>query len=259
MIAAILGVVEGMTEFIPVSSTGHLIVAGYLLGFTGEKAKAFEIFIQLGAIVAVVWETRGMLSRLALDAGRGGAGRRAVLNLALAFVPAAVAGLFFHGWIERNLYSPRTVGIALITGAVGILLVERYHPRPVVQDVDSIPARSALSIGLAQCLSLFPGMSRSATTIMGGMAFGLDRRAATQFSFLLAIPTMLAASLYSLFKVRHDLDMGDASFFATGFAAAFVSGLVTVRFLLRWVATHDFRPFAWYRLAAGAAIWFLLT
>lgn len=249
--------VEGLTEFIPVSSTGHLIVAGHLLGFEGGTAGAFEIFIQLGAILAVVWETRGMLARFALDTGLGGAGRTAVVNLAVGFLPAAAAGLALHGWIERELFSPRVVGLALVAGAVGILLVERYAPRPRVLDVDSVPWRKALGIGLAQCLSLFPGMSRSAATIMGGMALGLERRAATQFSFLLAIPTMLAASLYSLFKSRHLLAASDAPIFAAGFLTAFVAALLTVKLLLRWVATHDFRPFAWYRLVVGVAIWFI--
>jgi len=248
-------VVEGLTEFIPVSSTGHLIVAGHLLGFEGSKAASFEIFIQLGAILAVVWETRGMLARFVIDTGAGGSGRTATVNLALGFIPAAVAGLAFHSWIERTLFSPRVVALDLVAGGLGILLVERFAPRPIVQSVNAIPWRVALGVGVAQCLSLLPGMSRSATTIMGGMALGVERKAATQFSFLLAIPTMLAASLYSLFKARHDLSAVDAPFFAVGFLTAFVAGLATVKFLLRWVATHDFRPFAWYRLAAGMVIW----
>jgi undecaprenyl-diphosphatase len=249
-------VVEGLTEFIPVSSTGHLIVAGHLLGFEGGNAAAFEIFIQLGAILAVVWETRGYLGTVAVDL-LGGAprGRTAVVNLSLAFLPAAVAGLAFHSSIERTLFSPKVVAIDLVVGGFGILAVERFARRPSVLDVDAIPWRAALGVGFAQCLSLLPGMSRSATTIMGGMAIGLERKVATRFSFLLAIPTMLAASLYSLFKARHDLTAGDAPFFAVGFLLAFVAGLATVKFLLRWVATHDFRPFAWYRLAVGIVIW----
>jgi undecaprenyl-diphosphatase len=269
LIAIVLGLVEGLTEFVPVSSTGHLILAGHLLGFTGDKSKAFEVFIQLGAILAVVWESRAYLAQTGADLVKGGMGslisatapspgRRMVLNLALAFLPAAIAGLALHHLIEERLFAPGFVAIGLLAGGAGILIVESTARAPRVHDVDSVPWTAALGVGLAQCLSLFPGVSRSAATILGGMAAGLDRKTATRFSFLLAIPTMLAASLYSLYHWRHVLEASDAPGFAAGFIVAFAAGLATVKLLLRYVATHDFRPFAWYRLALGLIVLWLL-
>jgi len=202
-----------------------------------------------------MWETRGTLTRFVLDSGRGGSGRSAAINLALAFAPAAVAGLAFHEWIERELFSPKAVGWGLVVGAFGILLVERFAPRPRVRDVAGVSWRTALGVGLAQCLSLIPGMSRSAMTILGGMVLGLERRVATQFSFLVAIPTMLAAGFYSLYKARHILEAADLPVFTVGFVVSFVAGLATVKFLLHWVSNHDLRPFAWYRFLLGAAVW----
>jgi len=261
--ALVMGVVEGLTEFIPVSSTGHLILTGHLLGFTGETAPAFEIFIQLGAILAVVWEMRKSLLAHAADllrggAGRGGTGRKLAINLALGFLPSAFIGLAVHDFITRVLFAPVYVAWGLAVGGVGILAVEHSAPRARTDSVDEIPWTSALAVGFAQCLSLFPGVSRSAATILGGMVAGLGRRAATEFSFLLAIPTMLAASLYELYHWRHTLTASDIPSFAVGFVTSFIFGLLAVRFLLRYVRSHDFKPFAWYRIALGAlALWIL--
>jgi len=261
--------VEGLTEFIPVSSTGHLILAGHLLGFTGDRAAAFEVFIQLGAILAVVWESRATLAKIASDLGLAAfagsvspAGRSrglsAIANLALGFAPSALLGLALHDLIEKHLFTPEMVGWGLFVGGIGILAVEALAPQPRIHKVEAIPWKAALGVGVAQCLSLFPGVSRSAATILGGMTLGLDRRSATEFSFLLAIPTMLAAGLYDLYHWRHILGWSDVPAFAVGFVIAFAAGLATVKFLLRYVATHDFRPFAWYRIAVGAAaVWML--
>ena len=257
-IALILGLVEGLTEFIPVSSTGHLILFGHLLGFRGDRAAAFEIFIQLGAILAVVWESRRTLAGFAVDLGRRGTGRPFLVNLALGFLPSAVLGLAIHDLIEGTLFAPVYAAWGLFGGALGILAVEAWGPAAKVSEVERIGWRSALGVGLAQCLSLFPGVSRSAATILGGMAAGMDRPTATRFSFYLAIPTMFAASLYSLYRWRDLLSAADAPFFAVGFVTAFVGGLATVRFLLRYVAAHDFRPFAYYRIAIGLVVLYVL-
>jgi undecaprenyl-diphosphatase len=254
LIALLLGLVEGLTEFIPVSSTGHLIVAGDLLGFKGDRAAPFMIFIQLGAILAVVWETRHTLTRMAADLGRGGKGRKMIVNLSLAFFPSAFVGLALHDLIEEKLFATVFVAVGLIAGSIGILVVERAAPAGRTDDLGGIPWRSALVVGLSQCLSLFPGVSRSAATIMGGMGAGMSRRTATEFSFLLAIPTMFGAGFYDLYHWRHVLTTADVPIFGMGFVVAFVSGLISVRFLLRYVSRHDFRPFAWYRLAVAAVV-----
>lgn len=250
----ILGVVEGLTEFIPVSSTGHLIIASDLLGFTGETSAAFTVFIQLGAILAVVWETRKKLIGFAADLGWGGSGLKMGVNLALALAPSAVIGLAIHDFIEETLFSPVYVAWGLIAGGIGILLIERARPAGRVSALEQVPWRSALAVGFSQVLSLFPGVSRSAATIMGGMVAGMDRRTSTEFSFLLAIPTMFGASLLDLWKWRDVLSAADVPTFGLGFLTAFLSGLVAVRFLLRYVSRHDFRPFAWYRFAVAAAV-----
>lgn len=258
LMAVIMGLVEGLTEFIPVSSTGHLILTGHLLGYTGDTAAAFEIFIQLGAILAVVWEMRKPLLAHAADLGRSGKGRKLAFNLALGFLPSAFLGLAIHDFIARVLFAPVYVAWGLAVGGAGILAVESSSPRARTDSIDEVPWTSALAVGLSQCLSLFPGVSRSAATILGGMMAGLSRRTATEFSFLLAIPTMLAASLYELYRWRETLTASDAPEFAAGFLTAFVSGLLAVRFLLRYVRSHDFKPFAWYRIVLGVvAIWML--
>jgi undecaprenyl-diphosphatase len=256
--AAILGLVEGLTEFLPVSSTGHLIVAGSLLHYTGDKAKLFEIVIQAGAILAVCWEFRrkfiDVASKLFSDRGA----QRFVMNLFIAFLPAAILGLAFAKAIKAHLFAPIPVAAAFIVGALVILWVEaRQRKRPAavrISNVDDMRWPDALKVGLAQALALIPGTSRSGATIIGGMLFGLSRPAATEFSFFLAVPTLLAATAYELFKNRASLAGGDISMIGTGFAVAFVSAFFVVRWLLRYVAHHDFVPFAWYRIAFGIII-----
>lgn len=252
--AVILGLVEGITEFLPVSSTGHLIVVGDRLGFNDAAGKTFEVFIQLGAILAIVWIYRTTLWRLALGALREPPARRVVVNLAIAFVPAAVVGLLLHDWIKEVLFNPTTVGIALVVGGVVILLLERWRPSVRYTELADVPPRTALGIGLAQVLSLVPGTSRSGATIMGGFGLGLSRVAATEFSFFLAIPVMFAATLFDLLDSRDALTAADAPVFAVGFVVAFVSALVVVRGFLGYVARHSFAAFAWYRIAFGALL-----
>ena len=256
--ALILGVVEGLTEFLPVSSTGHLIVAGSLLDYTGERAKLFEIVIQAGAIFAVCWEYRARLIAVAAGVLRDRAAQRFVLNLFVAFLPAAVLGLAFAHAIKTWLFAPLPVAAAFVVGAFVILGVERWervNPRVArIDRVDDIRWTDALKIGVAQAFALIPGTSRSGATIIGGMIFGLSRTAATEFSFFLAIPTLFAATGYEFVKNRHLLGGGDLSMVGVGFVAAFVSAFFVVRALLRYVAHHDFVPFAWYRIAFGAVI-----
>jgi undecaprenyl-diphosphatase len=258
LIAAILGVVEGLTEFLPVSSTGHLIVAGSLLGYTGERAKFFEIVIQAGAILAVCWEFRAKLIAVAKGVFSERAAQRFVFNLFIAFLPAAVLGLAFSKAIKASLFAPVPVATAFIVGAFVILWAERRQRRnPAVVRIDSIDNlrwTDALKIGCAQAFALIPGTSRSGATIIGGMLFGLSRKAATEFSFFLAIPTLFAATGYEMVKNRALLAGSDLSMIAVGFAVAFVSAFLVVRWLLRYVAHHDFVPFAWYRIAFGIVI-----
>jgi len=258
LVAAILGLVEGLTEFLPVSSTGHLIVAGSLLDFTGERAKLFEIVIQAGAIVAVCWEYRARLFAVARGLPRERAAQRFVLNLLIAFLPAALLGLAFAGAIKARLFAPVPVAAAFIAGALVILWAERRQrarpDRVRIRSVDELSWTDALKVGCAQAFALIPGTSRSGATIIGGMLFGLSRQAATEFSFFLAIPTLFAATGYDLVKNRHLLSTGDLSMIAVGFAVAFVSAFFTIRALLRYVAHHDFVPFAWYRIAFGLVI-----
>jgi undecaprenyl-diphosphatase len=258
LVAAILGLVEGLTEFLPVSSTGHLIVAGSLLNFTGERAKLFEIVIQAGAIVAVCWEYRARLFAVARGLPRDRGAQRFVLNLLIAFLPAAVLGLAFAGAIKARLFAPVPVAGAFIAGALVILWAERRQrarpDRVRIRSVDELRWVDALKIGFAQAFALIPGTSRSGATIIGGMLFGLSRQAATEFSFFLAIPTLFAATGYDLVKNRHLLSSGDLSMIAVGFVVAFISAFFTIRALLRYVAHHDFVPFAWYRIAFGLVI-----
>lgn len=254
LVAVILGLVEGATEFIPVSSTGHLILVGHWLGFEGARAKAFEIFIQLGAILAIFWLYRKMIMTVLRDAAQPGAARNLVVGLFVAFLPVAVIGLLLHNWIKARLFDPLIVAVALVVGGFAILLIERWAPRTTMEDVERVPLRTALGIGLAQVLSLIPGTSRAGATILGGYCLGLSRKAATEFSFFLAIPVMLAATLFDLFKSRHDLVRADVAVFAIGFIVAFLSALVVVRAFLRFVSHHSFRPFAWYRIVFGVIL-----
>ncbi|QOJ24828.1 MAG: undecaprenyl-diphosphate phosphatase [Gammaproteobacteria bacterium] len=252
--ALILGVVEGLTEFLPVSSTGHLILFGDLLGFTGERAKVFTIAIQLGAILAVCWEYRGKVVEVVRGIGRSAAANRFVVNLMIAFLPAAILGLLFIKTIKSYLFHPIPVALALIIGGLLILWAERRAHVVEVERVDDMDWKHALKIGLAQCLALIPGTSRSGATIIGGLFFGLSRKAAAEFSFFLAIPTMFAATFYDLYKNRELLDWNDLTLIAAGFIAAFFSALLAVRGLLRFVSNHDFTVFAWYRIVFGVVI-----
>ncbi len=252
--ALILGVVEGLTEFLPISSTGHLILAGDLLDFNDEKGKIFEIVIQCGAILAVCWEYRAKLAGVVggLFSDRGA--QRFVLNLTVAFVPLAVLGLLFGKAIKATLFKPVPVAIAFIVGAFVILWAERREHRVSVQSVDEMTWKDALRVGIAQCFALIPGTSRAGATIIGGLLFGLSRRAATEFSFFLAIPVLFAASGYELFKHRELFSSADLGMFGVGFAAAFVSAFFCVRWLLRYIIRHDFTVFAWYRIAFGLIV-----
>lgn len=252
--ALILGIVEGLTEFLPVSSTGHLIIVGSLLGFNDEKGKIFELVIQTGAMLAVCWEFRarftGVLRGLASDASAQGF----VLNLIAAFMPAAVIGLALGSLIKSHLFNAVSVAIALIIGGFVILWVERCE-RPVrIDHVDGMTWRDALKVGFAQAFALFPGVSRAGATIIGGMMLGLSRRAATEFSFFLAVPTLVAAGGYDLYKNRALLSIDDLGLFGIGTVTAFLSAFVCIRWLMRYVATHDFRIFAWYRIVFGLLI-----
>ena len=252
--ALILGIVEGLTEFLPVSSTGHLIIVGGLLGFNDEKGKVFELVIQTGAMLAVCWEFRarflGVLRGLATDTTAQGF----VLNLIAAFMPAAIIGLALGSVIKAHLFHAVPVAIALIIGGFVILWVERRE-RPVrIADVDRMTWRDALKVGFAQATALIPGVSRSGATIIGGMLFGLSRRAATEFSFFLAVPTLMAAGAYDLYKNRALLSADDIGLFGIGTVSAFFSAFICIRWLMRYVATHDFRVFAWYRIGFGLFI-----
>ncbi len=254
--ALILGIVEGLTEFLPVSSTGHLIVAGDLLDFNDAKGKVFEIVIQLGAILAVCWEFRERLFKVARGVGRDAVANRFVINLFVAFLPAAVLGLAFHKLIKTLLFNPITVAIALIVGGLIIFWVERLNHQPRITDIDQMDWKDALKVGFAQALAMIPGTSRSGATIIGGMLFGLSRQTATEFSFFLAIPTMFAATFYDVYKNRELLSLADLDMFAVGFVVSFISAFWAVKGLLRYVAHHNFNAFAWYRVIFGAIVLF---
>ena len=256
--AALLGLVEGATEFIPVSSTGHLIVASHWLGLVDERAKTFDIFIQLGAILAIVWIYRARLMGSLANVREDQASRGLFINLMIAFLPAAVVGFLTHDWIKSRLFNPAVVAVALVIGGIVILMMERWTPRSTVSDVNQVSARTALGIGLAQVLSLIPGTSRSGATIMGGYALGLSRTAATEFSFFLAIPVMLAATTYDLAKSWSVLGTSDIPMFAVGFVVSFVSAVVVVKAFLAYVSRHSFALFAWYRIAFGLFLLFTL-
>ena len=255
--ALLLGVVEGLTEFLPISSTGHLILVSDLLGVNDEKGKVFDIVIQLGAILAVCWEYRARFARAFSGLASDPVQQRFAANLAVAFLPAAVVGLALQSQIKEFLFNPITVAVALVVGALAIFAIERWYERhgaPRVVSVDEMSWGDALKVGLAQCLSLIPGTSRSGATIMGGMVFGLSRQAATEFSFFLSVPIMFAATGYQVVKYRELFTAADLGPFAVGFVVSFVSALVAVRALIRYVAHHDFRAFAWYRIALGAVV-----
>ena len=267
--AAILGIVEGLTEFLPISSTGHLIVASSLLNFTGEKVPTFEIAIQTGAMFAVIWEYRAKLSATVAGIFRERIAQRFAINVAIAFAPAVVFGLALGGLIKARLFHPVPVALAFVIGGLIILWVERRHHRAFgerdlqgtrvsrVESVDDMTPLDALKVGLVQCAALIPGTSRSGATIIGGMLFGLSRKAATEFSFYLAIPTLIGAGVYSMWKQRGLFVEADIPIFAIGLVFAFGSALMCIRWLIRYLSTHDFTIFAWYRIAFGGVI--LLT
>lgn len=251
--AIVLGIVEGITEFLPVSSTGHLILAGDVLGFTGDVAKTFEVFIQLGAILAVVWFYREKVTTTIKGIGSEKT-NRFLLNLLIAFLPAAFFGLMAYSFIKKHLFNTTTVAFALIAGGIAIFVIERIVKKPVVTDVDDVSYKQALGIGMAQTLSLFPGVSRAGATIMGAMCFGLDRKAATEFSFFLAIPTMIAATMFDLLKSLHNLTMNDVSIFAVGFIVSFVSAFFVIKAFLGFIKQHTFDSFAIYRVIFGIVV-----
>jgi undecaprenyl-diphosphatase len=243
--ALLLGIVEGLTEFLPVSSTGHLILVGDLIGFNDAKAKVFEIVIQTGAMLAIVWEYRARFLRVDWQLYR---------NLAIAFMPAALIGLAFEHAIKAALFKAVPVALAFIAGALVILWAERRDHRVRVARVDQMTWLDALKVGFAQAFALIPGTSRSGATIIGGMLFGLSRPAATEFSFFLAVPTLVAAGGYDFIKHRALFSSADLGLFSVGLVAAFVAAIACVRWLIRYVASHDFKPFAWYRIAFGVVV-----
>ena len=252
--ALILGVVEGLTEFLPVSSTGHLILVGDLLDFNDEKGKMFEIAIQFAAILAVCWEYRMKIGNVVVQLPTSAAARRFAVNLLVAFLPAAVLGLLFASKIKAYLFAPVPVALAFIIGGFVILWAEKREHRVTIENADDMGWRDALKVGLAQCLALVPGTSRSGATIIGGLLFGLSRRAATEFSFFLAIPTLFGATVYEVYKYRHLLSANDIGIFVVGAVASFVSAFIAVRALLRYISRHDFTVFAWYRIAFGLVV-----
>jgi undecaprenyl-diphosphatase len=252
--ALILGIVEGLTEFLPVSSTGHLILVGDLLHFNDEKGKVFEIVIQFGAILAVAWEYRARIGAVVAGLSNQAEAQRFAINLAIAFLPLAVLGLLFQKTIKAVLFKPFPVAMAFIVGGIVIVWAERRKHVVRFDSVDQLGPLDALKLGFAQALALVPGTSRSGATIIGGLLFGLSRRAATEFSFFLAIPTMTAATAYQVYKERALFVADDLGMFAVGFVAAFISAFFCVRWLLRYISSHDFIPFAWYRIAFGILI-----
>jgi undecaprenyl-diphosphatase len=243
--ALILGIVEGLTEFLPISSTGHLILAGDLLGFSHPGRDVFYVAIQTGAMLAVVWEYRARFFRIDLPLWR---------NLAVAFAPAAAFGLLFGSYIKSYLFKPVPVALAFIIGGIIILWVDRGKKYARVEDTQAMTWLDALKVGFAQCFALIPGTSRSGATIIGGMLFGLSRRAATEFSFFLAVPTLIAAGAYDTWKHRELLAATDLPMWGVGLVVSFISAFVVIRWLIRYVATHDFRWFAWYRIAFGLVV-----
>ena len=267
--AVVMGLVEGLTEFLPISSTGHLILVGSLINFTGEAAKVFDVAIQSGAMLAVIWEYRQRLLGTVRGVTHDPVAQRFVRNVVVAFIPAALLGLMFGKMVKAHLFHPVPVALAFVVGGFIILAVEAWHRRRFgqrdtegtrrarIESVDEMSALDALKVGLMQCLALIPGTSRSGATIIGGMVFGFSRKCATEFSFYLGIPTLMAAGAYSVWKERAALQASDLPMFAVGTVVAFFSALVCIRWLIRYVSTHDFTLFAWYRIVFGGLV--LLT
>lgn len=252
--ALIQGIVEGLTEFLPVSSTGHLIVSGALIGFTGEKAKVFEVVIQVGAILAICFEYRRRLTDVALGMWTQTNERRFFWNMVIAFIPAAILGVLFASQIKAYLFNPLTVAAAFIVGGVIMIWVEKRQHTVVVEAVDDVKPLDALKVGLAQCLSLIPGTSRSGATIIGALYFGFSRKAATEFSFFISIPMIFGAAVYDGWKSRALFTSADVPMFAVGFIASFVFAWLCIRWLLSFISQHTFIPLAWYRIGFGVFI-----
>jgi undecaprenyl-diphosphatase len=252
--------VEGLTEFLPISSTGHQIIAADLLDFGGERAMAFNIIIQLGAILAVVWEFRRKILEITTGLPTQRNAQRFTLNLLIGFLPAVVLGVMFADKIHEYLFNPITVAVALVIGGIIMLWAEQREHVVVIDHVDEMRWTDALKVGCAQCLAMIPGTSRSGSTIIGGLLFGLSRKTATEFSFFLAMPTMVGAAVYSGYKYRDLFQSADLPVFALGFVAAFLFAMIAVRGLLKFIANHSYAVFAWYRIAFGLLIlatWFL--
>lgn len=255
--ALVLGIVEGVTEFLPISSTGHLIVVGDLLNYNDEQSKVFKIVIQLAAILAVCWYFRARISQVVSGLRADPVQQRFATLIFVGFLPALVLGFLFHSTIKAYLFNPITVAAALIVGGFVILFIEKRGYQPRFETVDEMSWREALWVGFAQAIAMFPGVSRAGATIMGGLVFGMSRKAATEFSFFLAIPTMLAATVYDVYKNWALLRLDDLPVFAVGFVAAFIAAMLTVKGLLKFVSNHTFVPFAWYRIVFGGVV--LLT
>ena len=252
--ALILGIVEGLTEFLPISSTGHQIIVADLLDFGGERAMAFNIIIQLGAILAVVWEFRRKILDVVTGLPTQRNAQRFTINLLIAFLPAVVLGVIFADLIHEYLFNPITVATALVIGGVIMLWAERRQHVIRAETVDDMTWKDAVKIGFAQCLAMIPGTSRSGSTIIGGLLFGLSRKAATEFSFFLAMPTMVGAAVYSGYKYRHLFQPDDLPVFAIGFVTSFIFAMIAVRALLKFISNHSYAAFAWYRIAFGLLI-----
>ena len=252
--ALILGIVEGLTEFLPISSTGHQIIVADLLGFGGDRAMAFNIIIQLGAILAVVWEYRRKILDVVVGLPKQAEAQRFTVNLLIAFFPAVILGVAFADVIHAYLFNPITVAVALVVGGVIMLWAERRVHLVAVESVEQMTWKDALKVGCAQCLAMIPGTSRSGATIIGGLLFGLSRKAATEFSFFLAMPTMVGAAVYSGYKYRDLFQPSDLPVFAIGFVTSFIFAMIAVRALLKFIANHSYAAFAWYRIAFGLLI-----
>ncbi|WP_095079001.1 undecaprenyl-diphosphate phosphatase [Pseudomonas sp. Irchel s3h17] len=252
--ALILGVIEGLTEFLPISSTGHQIIVADVLNFGGERAKAFNIIIQLGAILAVVWEFRGKILEVVTGLPTQRTAQRFTVNLLIAFLPAVVLGVIFADLIHHYLFNPITVATALVVGGIVMLWAERREHTVHAESVDDMTWKDALKVGCAQCLAMIPGTSRSGSTIIGGLLFGLSRKTATEFSFFLAMPTMVGAAVYSGYKYRDLFQAADLPVFAIGFVTAFIFAMIAVKGLLKFIASHSYAAFAWYRIVFGLVI-----
>lgn len=252
--AVLLGLVEGLTEFLPVSSTGHLILLVDLIGFQGPPGRVFEVAIQLGAILAICVVYFRRLWDVAVNLGRDPRAMRFVVAILLAFLPAAVIGVFAHKFIKEMLFNPTVVSVALVVGGVAILVIERFLPTPRYHEVERFPATLALKIGFFQCIAMIPGVSRSGATILGALLMRVDRRTAAEFSFFLAIPTMLGATAYDLYKNWSSMTVDDGALIAVGFVVAFVAAALVVRTLVDFVGRYGFSPFGWYRIALGSAM-----